>query len=61
MPLYKEMIKDEEGTKLAEEIYYKARPNYHFVSVHSLDALIDHKKVEEAHKREEKIERVSQT
>jgi hypothetical protein len=37
VPLYEEMIKTEKGTQMALEIYEKARPNYHFVSVSTLD------------------------
>lgn len=43
-PLYGEMIKTEEGKKMAKRIYNKARPNYHFVSVNSIDAMLDYKK-----------------
>lgn len=39
-PLYREMIKTEEGTKMAKGIYAKARPNYHFVSSSSIDELL---------------------
>ncbi len=39
-PLYKEMIKTKEGKKLAESIYAKARPNYHFVSQQTIDELL---------------------
>ena len=41
MPLYSEMIKTEDGKKRALEIYKKARPNYHFVSTNSIDALLN--------------------
>ena len=41
MPLYSEMIKTSEGKQRALAIYEKARPNYHFVSTNSLDALLD--------------------
>ena len=40
MPLYSEFIKTAEGKKLATSIYTKARPNYHFVAVNSLDKLL---------------------
>ncbi len=43
MPLYKELIKSEEGLKRARVIYKKARPNYHFVSTNSIDPLLDQK------------------
>ena len=46
MPLYGEMVKSEQGKKMALEIYEKARPNYHFVSVNSIDALLGYDKVE---------------
>jgi aminopeptidase N len=39
MPIYKQLIETPEGKKLAGAIYEKARPNYHFVAVNSLDAL----------------------
>jgi aminopeptidase N len=41
MPLYSELIKTEEGQKRARVIYAKARPNYHFVAVNSLDKLLN--------------------
>lgn len=40
MPLYTEMIKTLEGKAWAEAIYKKARSNYHFVAVNSLDKLL---------------------
>jgi len=40
-PLYSAMIKTEDGEKMAEEIYKKARPNYHFVSSNSIDDLLN--------------------
>ena len=40
MPLYKEMVKTPEGIEMAKVIYEKARPNYHFVSYSSIDALL---------------------
>lgn len=40
MPLYSELIKTAEGKKLATSIYTKARSNYHFVAVNSLDKLL---------------------
>ncbi len=42
MPLYKELIETEEGLRLAKDIYGKARQNYHFVSVNSIDKLLDY-------------------
>ncbi|MEQ8927284.1 MAG: M1 family metallopeptidase [Fulvivirga sp.] len=43
MPLYEEMIKTDKGTAMAKDIYAKARPNYHFVSTNSIDALLKDK------------------
>ena len=40
MPLYEEMVKTDDGNKMANAIYELARPNYHFVSVSSIDALL---------------------
>jgi aminopeptidase N len=40
MPVYKQLIQTEAGRKLALDIYQKARPNYHFVAVSSLDRLL---------------------
>lgn len=40
MPVYKQLIQTETGRKLALDIYKKARPNYHFVAVNSLDKLL---------------------
>jgi leukotriene-A4 hydrolase len=37
MPVYGELIKTEQGKAMAKNIYQKARPNYHFVAVNSLD------------------------
>jgi leukotriene-A4 hydrolase len=39
-PLYTEMAKTEKGKVMAEEIYLKARPNYHYVSVHTIDKVL---------------------
>lgn len=39
-PLYAEMVKTEEGKKMAMEIYKKARPNYHSVSTGTMDAML---------------------
>ena len=41
MPLYTELIKTEEGKQRAKTIYQKARPNYHYVSSSSIDALFE--------------------
>lgn len=41
MPLYKAMIQTEEGKEEALRIYSLARPNYHSVSVRSVDELLD--------------------
>jgi leukotriene A-4 hydrolase/aminopeptidase len=40
MPLYTELAKTSEGKVRAQSIYKKARPNYHFVAVNSLDKLL---------------------
>ena len=40
MPIYKELVKTTKGKALAEQIYEKARPNYHFVASSSIDKLI---------------------
>ncbi|MBT1687245.1 leukotriene A4 hydrolase C-terminal domain-containing protein [Fulvivirgaceae bacterium PWU37] len=40
MPIYTEFIKTAEGKAQAQAIYAKARPNYHFVAVNSLDKLL---------------------
>jgi leukotriene-A4 hydrolase len=42
-PLYNEMIKTEEGKKMAVDIYQRARPNYHFVAVNTFDKLLNWK------------------
>lgn len=39
-PLYKELIQTNEGRKMADVIYKKARPNYHFVSSNSIDEIL---------------------
>jgi leukotriene-A4 hydrolase len=39
-PLYQALIKTPEGKKTAQKIYAKARPNYHFVAVNTLDGLL---------------------
>lgn len=41
LPLYKELIKTEEGKKRAIEIYQKARPNYHSVATQTIDELLE--------------------
>ncbi len=40
MPLYTQMIQTEKGKIMAQKIYEKARPNYHAVSVRSIDELL---------------------
>jgi leukotriene-A4 hydrolase len=40
-PLYKELIKTDEGKKRALEIYAQARPNYHFVATNTIDKLLN--------------------
>lgn len=43
-PIYTEMIQTPEGMEWAREVYLKARPNYHFVSINTIDELLDVKK-----------------
>lgn len=40
-PLYDAMLKQESTKGMAMEIYRKARPNYHFVTVNTLDEMLD--------------------
>ena len=40
-PLYTELAKTEEGRIMARSIYAKARPNYHYVSVSTIDELLN--------------------
>ncbi|WP_207533559.1 M1 family metallopeptidase [Desertivirga arenae] len=40
IPLYKEMVKTEEGKEWARRIYKKARPNYHAVAYSTIDELL---------------------
>ncbi len=42
VPLYGEMIKTDTGRKMALTIYKKARPNYHFVAVNTLDDMLSY-------------------
>jgi hypothetical protein len=41
MPLYSEMVKTKEGKEMANSIYKDAKSNYHYVSVQSLDKLLN--------------------
>lgn len=41
-PLYRAMAETETGKELALEIYEEARPNYHFVSVNTIDEILDY-------------------
>ena len=43
VPLYGELTKTEAGTKRAMLIYQKARDNYHYVSVHTIDEMLSWK------------------
>ncbi|MEO8067183.1 MAG: M1 family metallopeptidase [Flavobacteriales bacterium] len=45
VPLYTALTKSESGTLLARAIYKEARPNYHAVSVRTIDELLDWKKM----------------
>ncbi len=40
-PLYAEMAKTEDGKKMANSIYKKARPNYHFVATSTMDKMLN--------------------
>lgn len=40
-PLYKAMVKTEEGKKMAKNIYTKARPGYHFVATNTIDKIVN--------------------
>ncbi len=40
-PLYQELIKTPEGRTRAQEIYKRARPNYHFVATNTFDKLLN--------------------
>jgi len=42
MPLYTALIQTKEGKEIAKNIYAKARGNYHFVSIQSLDELLNY-------------------
>lgn len=41
VPLYQRMLESEEGRAMAEAIYAQARPNYHAVSVRTIDEMFD--------------------
>ena len=40
-PLYTALAKTEEGKKMAKQIYIKARPNYHSVTVNTIDEILN--------------------
>lgn len=40
-PLYNELVKTPEGKRIAQSIYKKARPNYHFVSTNTFDKFLN--------------------
>jgi leukotriene-A4 hydrolase len=40
VPLYNELVKTEQGKELALKIYEKARNNYHFVAVNTIDGIL---------------------
>ena len=42
-PLYIELMKFQEGKKMAADIYNKARPNYHFVATNTIDEIVGFK------------------
>ncbi|GJM28911.1 MAG: aminopeptidase [Cyclobacteriaceae bacterium] len=41
-PLYRALANTPEGKEFATEVYEEARPNYHFVSVNSIDEILDY-------------------
>lgn len=43
VPLYTQLVASERGRVMAQTIYAKARPNYHTVSVRTIDELLDRK------------------
>lgn len=43
VPLYTRLVSSERGQVMAQAIYTKARPNYHSISVRTLDELLDWK------------------
>ncbi|HPF92044.1 MAG TPA: leukotriene A4 hydrolase C-terminal domain-containing protein, partial [Flavobacteriales bacterium] len=43
VPLYTELVKTEKGRLMAQTIYKNARPNYHSVSVRTIDELLSWK------------------
>jgi leukotriene-A4 hydrolase len=43
VPLYTRLVASERGRVMAETIYAKARPNYHSVSVRTIDEVLDRK------------------
>ena len=40
-PLYEELAKTAQGRKRAEEIYAEARPGYHPMAIHTIDAIVN--------------------
>lgn len=47
MPLYAELMKTEGGAVVARGIYKQARPNYHAVSVRTIDEMLDWQRMSE--------------
>jgi aminopeptidase N len=41
-PLYKALVRTESGKEFALDVYKEARPNYHFVSVNSIDEILNY-------------------
>ena len=41
-PLYKALAETESGKEFALSVYEEARPNYHFVSVNSIDQILSY-------------------
>lgn len=48
-PLYEALKQSEEGKRVAVEIYSKARPNYHSVSVRTIDDMLNWKETKPEH------------
>ncbi|HMN04201.1 MAG TPA: M1 family metallopeptidase [Flavobacteriales bacterium] len=49
VPLYQALMGTEKGREVAVEIYAKARPNYHSVSVRTIDDMLNWKEAKPAH------------
>ncbi|AHM61451.1 aminopeptidase N [Flammeovirgaceae bacterium 311] len=49
-PIYRKLAETEKGKELALNIYRRARTNYHFVSVSSIDKIVGYKELQEKDK-----------